>query len=253
MEEILNIAKKITKIGGSQAKYWIEKSFGIMGNQATKVIQAKITQDLLDNMKKTFNFLGYISEDNSLMHLITGQFEVSEATINSFLVEMPEENLRNLHVRVDSNILWIIGEGNFGGTPVMVEIPLEFMGFDFTETNKKAYFRIKEFPRMATPQTLRGGIMRLAAVVAKSFLGEESLYEKFIEDIDGVTIEGKEVTVDLNAIPALNSLLSKKIFKWTLSDILNVERVVFIPGKVKIFGGIEYSKLFSFTEDETSL
>lgn len=249
MEDVIRIAKKIVNIGNVQTKYWIEKTVGVAGEQANKVWQAQRTQDFLENTKKTFNFLGYISEDNSLLHLLTGQFEISEATINSVLIDMPEENLRNLHVRVDSNLLWIIGEGQFGGSPVIVEIPLEFMGFEFNENTKKTYFRIKEFPRMATPQTLRGGFMKLAAVVAKSFLGEENVYEKFIADIEGVTIKGKDVTIDLSSIPALNELLNKKIMKWQLVDILKVERVVFIPSKIKIFGGLDFPKIFAFTND----
>lgn len=211
-------------------------------NQTAVELQQFIdsAHNFFENLKQPLLFAQKLFSDNSLRELIGGKLKISEATLNELarqaLSEYQEVSLSlALH---DGNIAGkadVLAKGN----PVKITFDINEIKINLSRDLKEIRFTLAEAPRVELENVFKNIFLKLAMSIVRSLHGEGKISEILLKDLEGVTVTGNEVAVDLKKVSALQQVIEAEILGIVILDFIRVDKVESREHELVIFGGLK--------------
>ncbi|MCL6638900.1 MAG: hypothetical protein K6T80_04355 [Firmicutes bacterium] len=201
----------------------------------------KSLQALFPGLKEPLLLIKKIYADNSLCGLLNGMLRVSDDTLNELTREAlsGREEIKTVSFALRDGYL----EGAAGlvvkNNPLQVAFRVDEIKVYLTIRSKEVRFLLAKPPEVAFHNHLQNVLLRLAMSIIRSLHGEGRINEILLGDLDGVTISGNEVTVDLQKVRAARQVVEAQILGVKILDLIRVDRVEMKEGGLILHGGLK--------------
>lgn len=196
--------------------------------------------NVFDNLKQPLLFAQKLFSDNSLRELIGGKLKITEATLNDLvrhaMADNQEVNLTlALHYGSIEGKADVLAKGN----PVKVNFKVNDIKIILFRDLKEIRFILSEAPRVELENAYKNIFIKMATSIIRSLHGEGSISKILFKDLEGVTVTGNEVAVDLKKVSALQQVVEAEIFGIYILEFIRVDKVETREGELVIHGGLK--------------
>ena len=193
------------------------------------------------NLKNPMEFAQKFYADNSLRQLIGGKIRISEKTLNEMVQKMLADRQE-----IKSVILSLYGGYMEGAADVLVKSSPAKIAFRVNSIEillsaqaKEVSFTLEEAPKVELEGAVKNILAKVSTSLIRSLHCEDKLHDHILKDVEGVSISGNVVTVDLLKISALKPVIKAEIRGVNILDFIRVDKVDIAQDELLILGGLK--------------
>ena len=198
-------------------------------------------QEKYPNLKNPIEFAQKFYADNSLRQLIGGKIRISEKTLNEMMQKMLDDRqeVERLTLSLYGGYMEGTADVLVKSSPAKVAFRVHSIVILMSAQAKEVRFTLDEAPKFELEGAVKNILAKVSTSLIRSLHCEDILHDHILKDVEGVSISGNVVTVDLLKIPALKPVIKAEILGVNILDFIRVDKVDIAQGELLILGGLK--------------